>query len=136
MSELTIRRVIAAPPARLFEAWTRPALLQQWWGPRGVRCTGAEVDLRVGGAYRIDNLLPDGTVLVISGTFEEIAAPHRLVYSWQIGGEPVSRVTISFAAVTAGTEVTVFHERVHSDAARDGHQAGWLGCLDGLARFA
>jgi len=135
VTELTIRRVIAAPVVRLFDAWTRPDLLQQWWGPAGVTCIAAEIDLRPGGAYRIGNQLPDGSVTWISGEFEQIEAPHRLVYSWRIDDEPVSRVTVSFAALAEGTEVTVHHERVHSIAARDGHERGWLGCLDGLARY-
>jgi uncharacterized protein YndB with AHSA1/START domain len=137
MNELTIRRSIAAPPDRLFEAWTTPALLQQWWGPTGVRCIAAEVDLRVGGAYRIGNLLPDGRTLWISGEFELVEPPHRLVYSWRVGEEPVSRVTVSFVAAGArSTEVVVHHERIHAAAIRDDHERGWVGCLDGLARWS
>lgn len=137
MTELTIRRVIAAPPERIFDAWTQPALLQQWWGPAGVRCIAAAVDLRSGGSYRIGNQLPDGAVLWISGEFEIVESPHRLVYSWRVGDEPVSRVTVSFVAIADGsTEVVIHHERIHSSAVRDHHERGWLGCLDGLARWA
>ncbi len=133
---LVVRRTIAAPPARLFAAWTTPAHLRAWWGPVGVRCVGAEVDLRVGGGYRIENELPDGRVLVISGTFERIESPTTLVYSWQLADEPVSRVTVQFLAIEAGTEVIVTHTRVHSRAARDEHELGWNGCLDGLRAWA
>ena len=80
---LVVRRTIRATPERLFAAWTQPAHLRQWWGPEGVRCVGAEIDLRVGGGYRIDNALPDGKLLSIVGEFETIEPPHRLVYSWQ-----------------------------------------------------
>lgn len=134
---LTVRRVIAAPPARLFEAWTQPALLRAWWGPRDVRCIAADVDLRVGGAYRLGNQLPDGRVVWITGAFESIERPHRLVYSWQIGDEPVSRVTVQFAPFDRDrTEVTVSHERIASSAMRDDHARGWGGCLEGLAAWA
>ncbi len=136
MTELTIRRVIAARPARIFEAWTRPELLQQWWGPAGVRCISAEVDLRAGGVYRIGNQLPDGGVVWISGEFELVESPHRLVYSWRVEGEPVSRVTVSFAPIMDGaTEVVIHHERIHSTTVRDDHERGWQGCLDGLERW-
>jgi uncharacterized protein YndB with AHSA1/START domain len=81
MTELTIRRVIAAQPNRLFDAWTRPDLLRQWFGPAGVRCIGAEVDLRAGGAYRIGNELPNGEIVWIEGEFELVDSPRRLVYS-------------------------------------------------------
>ncbi|HEY6178634.1 MAG TPA: SRPBCC domain-containing protein [Kofleriaceae bacterium] len=134
---LTVRRVIAAPPARLFEAWTQPALLRAWWGPRDVQCIAADVDLRVGGSYRLGNQLPDGRVVWITGAFEAIERPHRLVYSWQIGDEPVSRVTVQFAPHGGDrTEVTISHERIAAPAVRDEHAQGWDGCLDGLAAWA
>jgi len=134
---LTARRVIAASPARLFAAWTQPALLRAWFGPRDVRCIAAEVDLRVGGAYRLGNQLADGRVIWITGAFESIEPPHRLVYSWQISDEPPSRVTVQFAALGDDrTEVTVLHERIATPAMRDDHARGWDGCLDGLAAWA
>jgi uncharacterized protein YndB with AHSA1/START domain len=136
MTELRIRRVIAAAPERVFAAWTQPELLRQWWGPTGVRCVGAEIDLRAGGAYRIGNQLPDGAVVWISGEFEIVESPRRLVYSWRLGDEPVSRVTVSFTAIGESTEVTIHHERIHSEAVRDDHERGWNGCLDGLASWA
>jgi uncharacterized protein YndB with AHSA1/START domain len=133
--ELEIRRVIAAAPERLFDAWTRPELLQQWWGPAGVRCIATEIDLVVGGAYRIGNELPDGRIIWIAGVFEVIEPPHRLVYSWQTGDEPVSRVTVAFNALGDATEVVIVHARIDTPAVRDEHALGWHGCLDGLARF-
>jgi uncharacterized protein YndB with AHSA1/START domain len=96
-----IRRTINASAARVFEAWTQPEQLRRWWGPRPVMCSGAEVDLRVGGEYRIGNLLPDGTVLWIAGRFEVVDSPERLAYTWEIEqkGMPSperSRVTVRF----------------------------------------
>jgi uncharacterized protein YndB with AHSA1/START domain len=101
-----------------------------------VRCVGATIDLRIGGAYELANALPDGRTLVIRGTFERIERPSLLVYSWQIADEPVSRVTVELVATGAETEVIVTHERIHSRAHRDDHERGWVGCLDGLARWA
>jgi uncharacterized protein YndB with AHSA1/START domain len=134
---LEVRRTIRAPAERLFAAWTEPARLMQWWGPAGVRCTGAEIDLRVGGAYRIANLFPDGNVLWIAGAFEEIARPHRLVYSWRLepGVQPEERVTVRFERRDDATEVIVLHERIATPELRDRHAHGWNGCLDGLERF-
>src|ERR1700676_4821896 len=51
---LTQTRVIRAPRTRIYEAWTNPEILQQWFGPVGKHCPSASVDLRVGGAYRIE----------------------------------------------------------------------------------
>src|SRR5215475_149172 len=81
---LVVRRIIRSTPGRLFEAWTQPDQLKQWWGPEGVTCIAAEIDLRAGGRYRIANQFPDGTVVWIIGQFQIIEPPHRLSYTWQI----------------------------------------------------
>jgi len=134
---LTVRRVISAAPATLFEAWTTPALLRAWWGPQGVRCVEADVDLCVGGSYRLGNQLPDGKLLWITGTFELIDRPRKLVYSWQVGDEASSRVTVRFEPLEHdNTEVIVLHERIASSAVRDDHDRGWSGCLQGLFDWA
>jgi uncharacterized protein YndB with AHSA1/START domain len=98
----------------------------------------AEVDLRIGGRYRIGNKLPDGTILWISGEFQVIEPPHKLVYTWRIGPEsqPAELVTVSFEPRPASaTEVIVVHERIPNKAARDTHEHGWFGCLNGLAKY-
>src|SRR2546426_1119439 len=83
---IELRKAIGATPERLFAAWTDPAQLVAWWGPDGVQCIGAQVDLRVGGRYRIGNLLADGTEIWIGGAFEVIEWPRLLSYSWQLEG--------------------------------------------------
>jgi uncharacterized protein YndB with AHSA1/START domain len=135
---LVVRRTIRAPVARVFDAWIRPELLRRWWGPRPVTCSDAEVDLRVGGAYRIANLLPDGSVLWISGHFEIVEPPHRLVYTWHVEGKETpdaarSRVTVRFESRDGGTEVIVVHERIDTEETRADHEKGWRGCLENLA---
>lgn len=130
---LVVKRTIKATPARLFDAWTTPEQLLKWWGPRPVTCSAAEVDLRIGGQYRIGNRLPDGREVFISGVFEQIEVPHLLVYSWTMGSE-TSRVTVRFQPRGAATEVIVEHENIPDEETRKSHEAGWNGCLDGLAR--
>lgn len=134
---LVVRRTIRASPEKVFAAWTQPVHLKNWWGPRPVTCVDAEIDLRVGGHYRIANQFPDGTVLWISGEFEVVEPPYRLVYSWRAGSEPQSseRVTARFEPQGDATEVIVVHERIGNVARRDRHQAGWRGCLDGLYAY-
>ncbi|HEX3846848.1 MAG TPA: SRPBCC domain-containing protein [Steroidobacteraceae bacterium] len=136
-ANLVVRRVIHASPERLFDAWTDPAQLVRWWGPDGVDCPSAQIDLRVGGIYRIANRLPDGSTIWIAGVFEEVERPRRLVYSWHVEGKPggAERVTVEFNAVEAGTEVVVTHERVLDADTRRSHENGWQGCLDSLERY-
>jgi uncharacterized protein YndB with AHSA1/START domain len=134
---LVVRRTIRASAERLFDAWTQPAQLKKWWGPASVECIDAEVDLRVGGRYRIANRFPDGRILWIMGEFESIERPRQLVYTWRLESAPgpPERVTVIFEPRASDTEVVVTHERIPSDAIRDMHEQGWLGCLNGLAEF-
>ena len=135
---LIVRRSIRATAEKLFDAWTLPEQLKLWWGPGPVVCTAAEVDLKVGGRYRIANQFPDGKVLWISGEFEVIERPKRLIYSWRIGAEsgPAERVIVQFEPSGSSTEVIVTHERITAAAVRDLHQQGWDGCLLKLAKFS
>jgi uncharacterized protein YndB with AHSA1/START domain len=134
---LEVRRVIRATPERLFAAWTQPELLRRWWGPGQVTCPIAEVDLRVGGSYRLANQLPDGTVIWISGEFEVVAPPHELVYTWRVepGLKGPQRVTVRFEPHDVDTELIVLHEQLPDVDTRDGHLEGWHGCLDKLAEL-
>jgi len=117
--------------------WTDPRHLLQWWGPRGVECVGADADLRPGGAYRIDNRMPEGAIVTITGVFEAVEPPHRLVFSWRIDPTHApERVTVRFEPRGELTEVIVEHERIADESARRGHEAGWVGCLEGLDRYA
>ena len=134
---LTVRRLIRAAPERLFAAWTQPEQLRDWWGPEGVDCVAPEVDLRVGGRYRIGNRFPDGRVAWIAGEFEVIDPPYRLTYTWSLegGADLAERVTVRFERRGDSTEVIVTHERIASEAVRDRHREGWEGCLAGLASY-
>jgi uncharacterized protein YndB with AHSA1/START domain len=134
---LVMRRRVRAAAARVFDAWTRPEQLLHWWGPAGVRCVAAEVDLRVGGAYRIGNQFADGRLLWIAGTFERVERPHRLIYSWRLEGEAGAdeRVSVSFKSRGGDTEVVVRHQRILAPDRRRQHQTGWRECLAGLADY-
>lgn len=136
-NSLHVHRLVPASPERVFGAWTDQNELQKWWGPADVRCLSAEVDLRVGGQYRIANELPDGTVLWIAGEFEAIEKPHLLVYTWTVDLESptTERVTVQFEKHDQGTLVILRHELIQTPQLRDQHRQGWLGCMDGLAEY-
>jgi uncharacterized protein YndB with AHSA1/START domain len=131
---LRTTKLVKASRERVFAAWTKPELLKQWWGPGPVTCPEAHIDLWVGGSYRIANLQPDGIIVWISGTFEQISPPEKLVYDWNvsaIGGE-ATRVTVLFNEHTIGTEVVLIHERLPEGPVKDMHLDGWQKCLDKL----
>lgn len=136
-TELTINRVIRAPPERVFSAWTLPELLTQWWGPGSVSCPEAYVDLREGGDYRLANLERDGSIVWISGRFELVRAPEEIVYTWNVSVVPgeATLVRVKFLPHPEGTELILTHERFAVEAIRDMHLQGWGGCLDKLEAF-
>ena len=136
---LTARRVLSAPPARVFRAWTEPAQLRLWFAvAAGFTTPLAEVDLRVGGRYRL-GMQPPGNaqVLVVWGEYQEISPPERLVFTWQWEGaapaERVTLVTVLFNPHARGTELVLGHTGFASTASRDEHADGWAGCLEQLA---
>src|ERR1700741_3221172 len=80
-SEVVLTRVFDAPRALVFKIWTDPQHLAKWWGPRDFTNPVCELDLRVGGKILIHMRAPDGILYPMTGTFREIAAPERLVFT-------------------------------------------------------
>jgi uncharacterized protein YndB with AHSA1/START domain len=76
--EILIVRAFAAPRSVVFEAWTKPEHLAQWWDPSRERLASCEIDLRPNGAFRF---VPKGAKPPFIGTYREIAPPERLVFS-------------------------------------------------------
>jgi len=135
---LVLSRTFTAPREKVFRAWTDPEVLKQWWaaGP-GFTPTVAEVDLRVGGRYRLGMRAPDKDVdYVVVGTYREVQQPARLVYTWawEGTGGPETVVTVEFHDRGSQTEVVLTHEQFADATDRDQHAGGWGGCLDSLAR--
>jgi uncharacterized protein YndB with AHSA1/START domain len=77
-----IVRVFDAPRALVWQAWTDPKMMAQWFGPRGFTSSVPELDVRVGGKLRIVMHGPDGNDYPMKGVFLEVVAPERLAYSF------------------------------------------------------
>ena len=75
--EIVITRFFDAPPEVVFEAWTNPEQLAQWWGPEDFTNPVCELDVRVGGDWRIVMRAPDGAMYPCRGVYLEIVAPER-----------------------------------------------------------
>ena len=137
--ELIVRYSIAAPRERVFAAWTEPAMLKQWWGPGDFTCPDAEVDLRPGGGYRLVMRDPHGPEMAVTGIYEEVEPPSRLVYTWRWAGgpptDPESLVTVEFRDVEGDTEITVRHSRIPVGEERSQYEFGWRSGLDKLERL-
>jgi uncharacterized protein YndB with AHSA1/START domain len=79
---VTMTRTFDAPPAAVFDAMTKPELLRKWYGPPGIEMVVCDMDLRVGGAYRIVQRGPDGTEYGFRGIHRELERPVRRVFTW------------------------------------------------------
>ena len=136
---LRMERTFDASVDRVFRAWSDPGELARWaWGSLG-NDVNAEVDLRVGGAYRITTSQPGQATLAFEGTYEDVVPDRRLVYSlhWDapMGYEaPDERVTVEFVGRGEQTDMTFVHEGVPHELARDTHEKGWDNTFDMLAQ--
>jgi uncharacterized protein YndB with AHSA1/START domain len=142
--EMELTRLIRAPRSLVWQAWTEVDKLQQWWGPRHFTNPRCEIDLRVGGAIRIDMRAPDGIVFPMSGEYEQIVPPERLVFltsALDEQGEPIftNRNTVIFREVDGATEISIHTRVIDAKAAAwqylKGMREGWSSSLDKLEAF-
>ena len=106
--EIIITRLLNAPRELVFDAWTKPEHIVNWWGPTGFTTTDKGMDLRPDGVWRFILHGPDGRDYLNKIVFLEVKRPERLVYRHADDGEtePVSfHVTVTFTAVGNKTEL-------------------------------
>lgn len=103
--EIVTTRVVNAPRERVFETWTDPRHVAQWWGPDGFTNTIQEMDVRPGGVWRFVMRGPDGVDYKNTSVFVEVVKPERLVYSHVSG--PTFRMTVTFDKQGGKTKVTM-----------------------------
>jgi uncharacterized protein YndB with AHSA1/START domain len=141
MTGFTLVRRIAARPAIVFEALTTADGIASWWGPDALPVVSAEIDARVGGAYRVHFPSQGGGDHEAVGEILEIDPPSRLVmtYSYAFGGEPledgrVSRIEIDLRPIAGGVELTFIHTGLVNAASVVSHTRGWSGAFDKLVQ--
>ena len=140
-STLVIKRTFAASPTAVYQAWTTPDAMRQWLRPTSdFTHNTVEVDLRVGGTYRIGFESPEGKLDTVDGQFLEIVPNERLVYTWiwqpphEYAGVE-TQVTVEFNAQGDGTELVLTHRRFAATEMRDHHIMGWSGAIDQLVDY-
>lgn len=134
---LTMKRRLKATPADVWRAWTDPKLLVRWFGPENVETLEAELDVRVGGAYRILMLENNGERHQVLGHYQEVEEHRRLVFSWSWISTPerVSKVTVTLKPDGPETILTLLHEQLFDEQAVKGHTHGWTGTMEKLEAF-
>lgn len=134
-----LRRRFTAPRENVFRAWTDPEVLKRWWCPNGWLPAEIEVDLRVGGTYRIGmRKAESGRPVYVYGSFLEVQMPERLVYTWRWENAfeqmPPTRVTVQFVESAETTEVVLIHEHLPEIAVCLRHRSGWMAAWERLER--
>ena len=136
---LTLHRKFPVAPEKVWRAWTDPQAIAKWWGPGdNARVSAAEIDLRVGGSFRIVFGGAEGRDHECAGIYREVLPNRKLVFTWSWPNstpERVSLVTILFKPASGGTDLDFLHEQFFDEAARDGHKRGWSESLTKLERF-
>ncbi len=153
--DFVITRLLNAPVPLVFKVWTDPRHLSQWWGPKPFTTPLCEIDLRVGGAYRIVMRSPEGIDYPLKGFYREIVEPERLVMTMDLSDHPEewydqvlpnrprgvkpaleALQTVTFEAIAGRTKLTI-RTRFDSVAIRNamvklGMNEGWSQSLDRL----
>lgn len=139
--DLTLMRTFDAPRSLVFQAWTEPQRLAQWWGPHGFTNPRCEIDPRAGGSLIIDMRGPDGSIYPSHGVFEEVVPPERIVMKIGVPGPDGKllfevRNSARFEERSGKTTLTLTAEVVtmHSGAEMylGGMREGWSQSLDRL----
>jgi uncharacterized protein YndB with AHSA1/START domain len=151
-TDLELIRHLSAPPALVWRCWTEPALICQWFCPKPWYVSEAVADLRPGGRFFTLMNGPDGEKVPNEGSFLEVAAPHKLVFTdiftadFSPAAKPESGAGLPFAAILtftpkgAGTEYrAVVRHRTAADADKHremGFHQGWGAAADQLEELA
>jgi uncharacterized protein YndB with AHSA1/START domain len=133
---LNLKRVLGAPRSAVFRTLTEPDELAKWWGPAGFTTPSMELDLRVGGGYRIAMQPPEGDVFYLSGEFREVDPPSRLTYTfrWE-DPDPDDRETVATLTLRdlgESTELVLAQGPFATEPRRELHRQGWTDSFDKL----
>lgn len=144
--DLTLTRLIDAPPANVYRCWTEPELVKQWFAPLPYTTPSAEMDVRSGGASIITMRSPDGVEMPNPGVFLEVVPNRKLVVTdaftsaWEPSPKPFITIILTFEEEAGKTRYTalVRHWTVADREAHEqmGFHTGWGICTDQLAALA
>lgn len=125
--EVVFQRSINGPARLVFEAWTRPELMKLWWAPRssGLEMLSGEMDVRVGGTYRLVFAHPAApAAMAFFGSYREVIPNARLVWTNEEGGAASTFVTTVSFEERGGKTLVVVSELHPSKEALEAAMAG------------
>ncbi|MFK5979549.1 MAG: SRPBCC domain-containing protein [Rhizobiaceae bacterium] len=136
---LTIERKFNASPEAVFDAWTDPNILSQWWGPEGVSIPALGLDVKEGGTWTTTMYSDQMGNKIVSGSYTAIERPNRLVLTWAWTEEDGSRgheteIEVLFEKSGDGTMMTMHQQKFNDATERDNHNMGWVSSFNCLEK--
>ncbi|HUR81287.1 MAG TPA: SRPBCC family protein [Thermoanaerobaculia bacterium] len=127
--ELVITRPVNAPARIVYDAWTKPELFRQWWVPKsfGLTLLSCDLDVRVGGQYRLVFRHGDSEPMAFFGRYIEVIPPSRLVWTNEEGDDAGPVTTATFEE-KEGQTLVVLHELYPSKESLDAAMASGEKC--------
>jgi uncharacterized protein YndB with AHSA1/START domain len=134
--KLTVSRIINAPCAMVFRAWSEPKQMAQWFGPAEVELRHLKAEVKIGGAFRVHFVSEKGDHIA-TGSYQEIVPNQRLKFSWSWKhyAMPDSMVTVDFEDLGQTTRLTLVHEGLPDQEDTDDHNKGWTSMIEKFARL-
>lgn len=137
--ELYIERVFTAPAQLLFDMWAKAEHMVRWLGPAQSRCEAADLDFRVGGAWRAQLVMDEHGDVHMGGRYLQIDPGRRIVktFNWRNGeGDPETVITLTFRDLGDGRALQTFHQTPFTNVPRrDSHIEGWNEAFDNQQRY-
>ena len=137
-TSFTTTRVVDAPRALVFEAFTKCEHLKRWMGPKNLTMVSCDTDLRPGGRYRFVFRAPDGNEVGFSGEFREVVRPERIVRTFVFEPIPDAAALETLELVESNGKTTIKTTTLHKTVEnRDGHVNSGMegGMTEGYARL-
>jgi len=129
---VVVKKIISARREEVFEAFTNPEVMTNWFYPFDDMSVDVTNTLEIGGSYKLLMHGKDGELYTHVGEYQEIEPPEKLVFTWNSDFVQNTIVTVTFHEADGGTEVTIAHDLLPDDKMREDHRGGWMGCVNRL----
>jgi uncharacterized protein YndB with AHSA1/START domain len=140
--QLNVDKDFPVPVERLYQAWTDPEALKQWWHPMGNQMQQARTKPEVGSPVEYVFANEQGEhSFTINGTYKEVEEGKKLVYTWnwQVPDATVGHseflLTVVFSPAGSGSRIAVTQENFKDEESVQPHHEGWEKGLNDLHRF-